>query len=58
MDVLDMLGQQVRTVSLGSANGGTLQRTVNLSDLGDGQYICQFTTPDGKRNIQRVVIAH
>lgn len=58
MDVLDMLGQQVRTISLGSANGTTLQRTVDLSDLGDGQYLCRFTTPDGRRDIRRVVIAH
>ncbi len=58
MDVLDMLGQQVRTVSLGSANGGTLQSTVNLSELGDGQYLCRFTTPDGRRDIRRIVIAH
>jgi thiol-disulfide isomerase/thioredoxin len=58
MEVLNMLGQQVRTVNLGFANGGTLQRTVDLSDLGDSQYLCRFTTPDGRRDIRRVVIAH
>lgn len=58
MEVLDMLGQPVRELALGGAVGGTLQKTVDLSTLNDGQYLCRFITSDGKRDVRRMVIAH
>lgn len=58
LEVMDILGQQVRTISLGAANNGAIARQVDLSDLGDGQYICRIVSPGRTSQAQRIVIAH
>ena len=58
LDLFDMLGQQVRTISLGGVVNGALRQSVDLGDLGNGQYLCRFITNDGRREVRRLVIAH
>lgn len=58
MELFDMLGQQVRTISLGGTTSGALRQNVDLSALGNGQYLCRIITNDGQRDVRRLVIAH
>ena len=58
MELFDMLGKQVRTISLGGAANGAVRQNVNLADLQNGQYLCRFSTNDGRRDVRRLVIAH
>lgn len=58
LELFDMLGQQVRTISLGGAANGAVRQNVNLAELENGQYLCRFITNDGRRDVRRLVIAH
>ncbi|MGB6047775.1 MAG: T9SS type A sorting domain-containing protein [Flavobacteriales bacterium] len=58
LELFDMLGQQVRSLSLGTATSGALRQNVDLGDLEDGQYLCRLITKDGRRDVRRLVIAH
>jgi cytochrome oxidase Cu insertion factor (SCO1/SenC/PrrC family) len=58
MEVLDLLGQVVRTVDLGSTAGADLVRQVDLSGLVNGQYLCRVIAPKGVSKVQRIVVRH
>lgn len=58
LEVLDMVGQLVRTISLGPWMAGGLVRKVDLGDLNDGQYLCRVSTRNGEIAVRRIVIAH
>jgi thiol-disulfide isomerase/thioredoxin len=58
MEVFDVLGQHVRSIPLGGMANGLLQTDVDLSELGDGQYLCRFLSSNGRQDVRRVVIAH
>lgn len=58
MRIFDMLGQPVFNSMVQVDGNGAAHRIMDLGALADGQYLCSFIMADGKRNIQRIVIAH
>ncbi len=54
--VMNMLGQPVMAIGLGTANGG-LRRSIDLGHLADGQYALHVRTGDARPIVRRIVLA-
>ncbi|HEY0978651.1 MAG TPA: T9SS type A sorting domain-containing protein [Flavobacteriales bacterium] len=53
-ELFDVLGQSVRHFAASSA----AQRTLDLSDLPNGQYLLRSISPNNKNEVRRITIAH
>lgn len=58
LEIYDVVGQHIRSIPLGATTGGDLERSIDLSTLTDGQYMCAIMGGNGERSVQRLIIAH
>lgn len=55
LEVFDLLGRRVQTVTQSTQSAGRYETTVNGADLAPGMYIVRLTTDDGRSSARRIV---
>lgn len=58
VNIFNMLGNKVKSVSLGKLKSGNHKEDIDISDMPNGVYFCSLSTDNGDKNIVKFIVRH
>ena len=56
VNIFNVLGNKVKSVSLGKLKSGIHEENLGLSDMHGGVYFCSLSTDNGNKNIAKLIV--
>lgn len=58
VNIFNVLGNKVKSVSLGKLTSGIHDENLNVSDMPEGMYFCSLSTDNGDKSIVKFIVRH
>ena len=58
VNIFNMLGNKVKSISLGKLTSGIHEENIDISAMPEGMYFCNLSTDNGDKNIVKFIVRH
>lgn len=58
VNIFNMLGNKVKSISLGKLTSGIHEENIDISAMPEGMYFCNLSTDNGDKNIVKFIVKH